>query len=110
MTQVRFKVKSGDTVEVIAGKDKGKRGMVTKVFLKEAKILVDGVNQKIKNVRMSEANPEGGRYAKYHPIHISNVAIVNPATDKCEKVGIRVNQDGKKERYFKKTGNTFTRE
>jgi large subunit ribosomal protein L24 len=103
MTQVRYKVKRGDFVEVLVGKDKGKRGKVLKVFLDEAKALVEGVNQVVRKVKPSAANPDGP-YSKTLPIHISNVALVDPSTDRPSKVGYRKNGDVK-ERFFKKSGN-----
>ncbi len=107
MTQVRFKVKKGDLIEVVTGRNKGQRGIVQKVLLKDEKLIVDGVNKVIRNVKPSATNPQGGQIEKIHPIHVSNVAIVNPQSDKIEKVGVRVNADGKNERYFKKTGNAI---
>lgn len=107
MTQVRFKVKKGDMVEVTTGRDKGRRGIVQKVMLKDEKLLIDGVNKVIRNMKPSATNPQGGQVEKNLPIHVSNVAIVNPQSDKIEKVGIRVNAQGKNERFFKKTGNAI---
>lgn len=107
MTQVRFKVKKGDLVEVVTGRNKGQRGIVQKVLLDDAKVFVDGVNKVIRNTKPSALNPQGGRVEKIHPIHVSNVAIVNPQSDKVEKVGVRKNAEGKNERFFKKTGNTI---
>lgn len=107
MTQVRFKVKKGDLVEVTNGRDKGRRGVVQKVLLNDSKILVDGINKVLRSTKQSQANPEGGMVEKILPIHISNVAIVNTQSDKIEKVGVRVNAEGKNERYFKKTGNAI---
>lgn len=107
MTQIRFKVKKGDLIEVMTGRDKGQRGIVQKVLLKDEKLVVDGINKLVRNVKPSAANPYGGRIEKIHPIHVSNVAIVNPQSDKVEKVGVRINADGKNERYFKKTGNAI---
>jgi large subunit ribosomal protein L24 len=103
MTQVKYKIKRGDFVEVITGKDKGKRGKVLKVFLVDAKALVEGVNQVTRNVKPSSANPDGP-YTKMLPIHISNIAVVDSSTDSVGKVGYRQNGDVK-ERFFKKSGN-----
>lgn len=107
MTQVRFKVKKGDLIEVTTGRCKGQRGIVQKVLLKDEKLIVDGINKVIRNVKPSAANPQGGQVEKIHPIHVSNIAIVNPQSDKIEKVGVRINANGKNERYFKKTGNAI---
>lgn len=103
MTQVKFKIKRGDFVEVITGKNKGSRGKVLKVFLADAKVLVEGVNEVTRNVKPSATNPDGP-YKKTLPIHISNVSLVDPSTDSAAKVGYRQNGDTK-ERFFKKSGN-----
>jgi large subunit ribosomal protein L24 len=107
MTQVRFKVKKGDLVEVTTGRNKGQRGVVQKVMLNDAKLLIDGVNKVIRNVKPSATNPQGGQVEKILPVHLSNVGIVNPQSDKIEKVGVRKNAEGKNERFFKKTGNAI---
>jgi len=107
MTQVRFKVKKGDLVEVTTGRNKGQRGIVQKVLLDSAKLIVDGINKVVRNMKPSAANPQGGQVEKTHPIHVSNVAIVNSQSDKIEKVGVRMNKNGQNERYFKKTGNAI---
>jgi large subunit ribosomal protein L24 len=103
MTQQRFKVKRGDFVQVMAGKEKGKRGVVSKVFLDQARVLVEGVRTVVRFTRPSQANPNG-KIEKNLSIHISNVAIVDPSTDKVSRVGYRFNPEGKKERFFKKSG------
>ena len=107
MTQVRLKVKKGDLVEVMTGRDVGRRGVVQKVLLQDRKLIVDGVNKYRRNVKMSEQNPQGGAVDKILPIHVSNVGVVNPQTDKVEKIGVRLNAEGKRERSFKKTGNAI---
>ena len=81
MTQVRLKVKKGDLVEVMTGRDVGRRGVVQKVLLQDKKLIVDGVNKYRRNVKMSEQNPQGGAVDKILPIHVSNVGVVNPQTD-----------------------------
>ncbi len=103
MTQLRYKVKRGDFVEVTTGKNKGKRGKVLKVFLEDQKALVEGVNVVMRNAKPSATNPNGP-FEKTLPIHISNIAVVDPSSDKPAKVGYRFNGDVK-ERVFKKSGN-----
>jgi large subunit ribosomal protein L24 len=97
------RLKKGDEVIVIAGKDKGKRGTVSKV-LSNGKVIVDGINLVKKHVK---ANPmtgeQGGIITKEMPIHASNVMLFNPETGKGDRVGFRVEGD-KKVRYFKSTG------
>lgn len=101
MTQPKFKVKKGDTVKVMIGKDRGKTGVVEKVLLDEARVVVNGVNVHTRHAKPSQANPNGS-YEVTHSIHISNVAVVD--TDgNTSKIGYR-NEDGKKVRFFKKTG------
>ena len=98
------KIRKGDDVLVIAGKDKGKRGNVTRVVSSE-RIIVDGVNM-VK--RHTKGNPQqgvpGGIIDKEAPLHVSNVAIYNPKTDQADRVGFKVLEDGKKVRYFKSNG------
>lgn len=100
------KIKSGDEVIVIAGKDKGKRGNVDRVF-PNGRVIVSGVNIIKKHTKPSQ-NPdgsinEGGIIEKEAAFDASNVAIYNPSTGKADRVGIKV-EDGKKTRFFKKTG------
>ncbi len=102
MTQPKFKIKKGDLVQVIAGKDKGKRGQVTKIILDEARAVVEGVNMVTRNQKPSAANP-GGPVEKTLPIHISNLALIDPTTGKPGRVGYK-QEDEKKVRFFKKTG------
>lgn len=96
------KIKKGDEVVVIAGKDKGKRGTVTSVLEKGTKLIVDGINQAKKHVRANPNSGErGGIVDKAMPIHRSNVMVYDPTKQKGSKVGIRVLKDGQRVRYFK---------
>lgn len=98
------KLKSNDEVIVIAGKDKGKRGKISKV-LADNRLLVSGINM-VK--RHTKPNPQlgiaGGIVEKEAPIQVSNVAIFNPSTNKADRVGFKV-EDGVKTRVFKSDGN-----
>lgn len=98
------KIRKGDKVVVLAGRDKGKQGTVLRVF-EDSRVLVENVNM-IK--RHTKPNPNkgvtGGIIDREAPIHASNVALFNPATGKGERVGMRVMQDGSKVRFFKKSG------
>ena len=98
------KIRKDDRVIVLTGKDKGKQGTVLRV-LPNDRVLVESVNM-IK--RHTKPNPNkgvtGGIVEKEASIHISNVALYNPATSKGERVGFRTMQDGTKVRFFKKTG------
>ena len=72
-----MKIRVGDTVEVIAGKDKGKQGEVLQVLAKQDKVIVEGVNMVTKHIKPSQADPEGGIVTREAPIHVSNVASVS---------------------------------
>ena len=95
------KIKKGDTVKVIAGKDNGKEGKVISVDQKNHKVLVEGVNVVTKHAKPSQANPEGGIIQKEAPIDLSNVMYVHKG--KATRVGFKIEKD-KKVRYAKSTG------
>jgi large subunit ribosomal protein L24 len=96
------KIKKGDRVIVLTGKDKGRTGNVTKVFPKENRVLVEGLNMVQRHTRPTQLDPQGGIKHKEAPLHLSNVAIVDSA-GKPTRVGFR--QDGdKKVRLAKTTG------
>jgi large subunit ribosomal protein L24 len=98
------KIKKGDTVVVIAGRDKGKRGDVAQVVDAEH-VVVNGVNTVKRHTRPNPMkNQPGGIVSKEMPIHVSNVAIWNPVTGKADRVGVRVLEDGRKVRFFKGNG------
>ena len=98
------KIKKGDDVVVIAGKDKGKRGSVLRVVDAEH-VLVEGVNGVKKHQRPNPMKgATGGIVDKEMPLHISNVAIYNPATQKGDRVGIKVLDDGRRVRVFRSNG------
>ena len=95
-----LKIKRGDEVIVIAGKDKGKRGTVDTIR-KDGRLLVSGVNMVKKHTKANpQAGVQGGIIDQEAPINASNVALFNPQTEKADRVGIRV-EDGKKVRFFK---------
>jgi len=98
------KIRKGDEVVVIAGKDKGKRGTVLSCAF-EDRVVVEGVNRAKKHVKPNPVKGVVGGFAdKDMPIHISNVALYNPATGKADRVGIKQLEDGAKVRFFKSTG------
>jgi len=98
------KIRKGDNVVVIAGRDKGKRGEVSRVIDAEH-VLVNGVNQVKRHTRPNPLkNQPGGIVSKEMPIHVSNVAIWNPVTQKPDRVGVRVMEDGRKVRFYKSNG------
>ena len=96
------KVKKGDRVIVLTGKDKGRQGNVTRVFPVEERVLVEGVNVVQRHTRPSQTNPQGGIVNKEAPIHVSNVAHVTKAGEPT-RIGFRMEGD-KKVRFAKKSG------
>ena len=104
MEKVKFKIKTGDTVKVIAGNDKGKTGKITLVDRNKHRVYVEGVNMVTKHVKPSATNPNGGIESKEASIHISNVMLVDPASGDASKVGRKLNDDNKLQRFAKKTG------
>lgn len=101
------KIKKGDTVVVIAGKDKGKTGEVTRVDPKASKVVVAGVNVAVRNRKPTQANPQGGQERFEAPLHISNVAIADPKSGAATRVKIAIDNDGKKARVAVKSGETI---
>ncbi len=98
------KLRKGDTVIVLAGKDKGKTGEITQVMPKDGKAVVDGLNMAIRHQRQTQ-NDQGGRQPKAMPIDLSNLALVD-ANGKATRVGFR-EEDGKKVRFAKTTGDAI---
>ena len=100
------KIKQNDEVIIIAGKDKGSVGTVTEVI--GSKLIVEGFNVVKKNVRPNpQEGIQGGIEEKEMPLNVSNVAIYNSTTQKSDRVGVRVNDKGVKERFFKSNGETI---
>ena len=98
-----LRIKKGDRVVVLAGKDKGKKGSVLKVLPKEERAIVQGVNVARRHQRQT-AGQEGGIVAKEMPIHVSNLAHIDPKDDKPTKVGFKELQDGRKVRFARRSG------
>ena len=96
-----LKIKKGDTVKVIAGKDKDKEGKVLSV--KDGKVIVEGVNMIKKSLKPNQQNPEGGVIEKEAPIDASNVMLYDKKAKSVSRVGYKL-EDGKKTRVFKKSG------
>ncbi|WP_026978404.1 50S ribosomal protein L24 [Flavobacterium tegetincola] len=99
---IKLKIKSGDTVRVIAGDHKGAEGKVVKVDREKNKAIVEGVNMVSKHTKPSAKSPQGGIVKKEAPIQISNVALVDTKTKATTKVGFRMDGD-KKVRFSKKS-------
>ena len=91
-------IKKGDTVEVIAGDNKGSTGRVMKVIPSKKRVIVEGLNLAYKHVRPSQRNPQGGRIRIEQPIHISNVLPVNPRSSRGSRVKFEVAKDGSKKK------------
>jgi large subunit ribosomal protein L24 len=98
-----FKIKKGDKVVVLAGRDKGKSGEVIRIFPKENRALVRGVNMVRRHQRQS-ATQEGGIISKEGPIDLSNIAVEDPKDGKPTRVGFKILNDGKKVRIAKRSG------
>ncbi len=99
----KLKVKKGDKVMVMTGRDKGRQGEIVKVLPKENRVIVDGVNVVKRHTRPSQTQA-GGIVEKSASIHVSNVAIVDPKDNKPTRVGYRTLEDGRKVRYAKSSG------
>jgi large subunit ribosomal protein L24 len=97
------KIRKGDDVVVLAGKDKGKRGTVLRVI--DDRVVVENVNMAKKHMKPNPNKGEpGGIVDKEMPIHISNLGLYNPMADKADRVGIKILDDGRKVRYYKSNG------
>jgi large subunit ribosomal protein L24 len=103
------KIKKGDRVQVLAGRDKGKRGEVLSVAPKEGRALVQGVNMVKRHQKPQGLNRPGGIIEKEAPIHLSNLALIDPASDRPTRVGFRLLEDGKKVRISRASGEVLDR-
>jgi large subunit ribosomal protein L24 len=99
----KYRIRKGDSVRVLTGRDKGKTGEVLRVLPKESRILVQGVNIIKRHQRPSQTNA-GGILEREASIHISNVALLDPKSDKPTRVGVRTADDGRKVRFAKRSG------
>ncbi len=100
----KLHIKKGDNVIVLAGEDKGKTGKVLKMLIDKQRAIVEGINIVSKSAKPSAKNPQGGIIKVEAPIHISNLSLIDPKTQKPTRIGIKVNEDGKKVRISKKSG------
>ncbi len=102
-----MKIKKGDHVVVVAGRDRGREGTVIAAYPERQRVLVQGVNMVKKNTKVTQGmrgNKEGGIVHAEAPIHVSNVQVVDPGTKKPARVGYRVDEDGKKVRVARPSG------
>ena len=98
------KIRKGDNVVVIAGRDKGKRGDVAR-YVDDSHVIVNGVNTVRRHTKPNPMkNQPGGIVSKEAPIHVSNVAIWNPVTQKPDRIGFKLMPDGRKLRFYKSNG------
>ena len=100
----KFHIKKGDLVYVNAGVDKGKQGKVLEMFPEQERAIVEGINMISKHTKPNAKNPQGGIIKKEAPIHISNLNVVDPSTNKPTRIGRKLNDKGKLVRYAKKSG------
>ena len=100
----KLHIKKGDTVVVLAGDDRGKKGRVLSVQADKQRAIVEGVNMVSKSQKPSAKAPQGGIIKKEAPIHISNLNVIDPKSGKPTRIGRRLNEQGKLVRYSKKSG------
>lgn len=99
------KLKNGDEVIVLIGKSNGQRGKISKIIKEKGRVVVDGVNMMKKHVKPNpQAGIQGGIVEKEAPMDMSNVALFNPKTGKADKVGFKLQENGKRVRFFKSNG------
>jgi large subunit ribosomal protein L24 len=99
-----MKIKKGDRVVVLSGKDKGREGVVMRAMPKEGKVIVEGVNVAKKHQKPTRTTMQGGVIDKDMPVPVANVAMVSPRDGKPTRVGYRIDPDGSKVRICKRTG------
>jgi large subunit ribosomal protein L24 len=100
-------IRKDDTVEVLAGDDKGTRGRVLRVLRDRNKVVVEGVNRVYRHLKPSRRNPQGGRLSKEMPVNVSNVALIDPQTNRPTRVGVKYLDDGTKVLIAKRSGATL---
>ena len=100
----KLHIRKGDTVLVIAGDDKGKKGTVLEVLIEKNRAVVEGINIVTKHTKPSAGKPEGGLKKTEAALHVSNLQLVDPASGKPTRVGRKLNDKSKLQRYSKKTG------
>ena len=100
----KLHIKKGDTVYVLSGEDKGQQGRVLSVQAAKQRAVVEGINIVSKSTKPTAKHPQGGIIKMEAPIHISNLALIDPKSGKPTRVGFRVNEKGETVRYAKKSG------
>jgi large subunit ribosomal protein L24 len=104
MEKRRWRIRKGDLVQVITGKDKGKQGIVTTVLREAERLLVSGIMMVKRHTKANRDNPSGGIIEKESTIHVSNVMLVDPKENVPTRVGVQIKEDGTKVRVSKKSG------
>ncbi|MCR9014947.1 50S ribosomal protein L24 [Aquiflexum gelatinilyticum] len=102
--QPKLHVKTGDTVKVLAGDDKGKSGKILSVDPTKRRAIVEGINMVTKHVKPTASNPQGGIEKREASLHLSNLMLIDPKTGEATRTGRKENDKGKLVRYSKKTG------
>lgn len=97
---INMKIKIGDIVYMLVGKDKGRTGKINRIYKKQDRVLIEGVNLQKKAIPKSEKAPQGGLIDVERPVHISNIMVVDPKSKKPSRVGYGI-VEGKKERIYK---------
>jgi large subunit ribosomal protein L24 len=103
-SKAKLHIRKGDTVIVTAGDDRGKTGKVLEVLIERNRAVVEGINVMTKHTKPSAGKPEGGLKKTEAALHVSNLTLVDPATGKPTRVGRKLNDKNKLQRYSKKTG------
>lgn len=106
--KTKLHIRKGDTVKVLSGNSRGKTGKVLDVYNNDYKAIVEGANMVFKHVKPSANNPEGGINKQEAPIHLSKLMVVDPTSGEASRVGRKMNEEGKLQRYSKKTGEFIT--
>ncbi|MCK9922858.1 50S ribosomal protein L24 [Frankia sp. AgPm24] len=102
-----LKIKKGDTVQIITGKDRGLKGKVIRAYPERNKVLVEGANRITRHTRVQQSargSQAGGIITQEAPIHVSNVQIIDPSDGRPTRIGYRINEDGTKVRISRRTG------
>ena len=99
-----MKIRKGDKVRVLTGKDRGKEGVVSRALPADDKVIIAGISLAKRHQTPTNATMQGGIIDKAMPIHVSNVAVLSPADEKPTRIGYRLNDDGSKVRVCRRTG------
>ena len=102
-----MRIKKNDTVKVLTGKDRGKKGRVIRILSKENKVVVEGLNLVTKHVRPKRSGEKGQRIKMATPLHVSNVSLICPRCRKTIRLGYKILSDGQKKRFCRKCKDTF---